>query len=63
MNKQIFRLRNWQWKGMKVNRPQCVASYTKDLVYARLLPNILKELEARNPPDATGKRPGMAPQS
>jgi hypothetical protein len=46
---QIFRLRGWTWKGMKVNRPQCVANYTKDLVYARLAPGILKELEVRNP--------------
>jgi hypothetical protein len=47
--KQIFRLRNWQWKGMTVNRPQIVSNYTKDLVYARLAPGILKELESRNP--------------
>jgi P63C domain len=52
----IFRLRNWQWRGMKVNRPQIVAHYTKDLVYARLAPGILRELEARNPLDARGHR-------
>src|SRR5260370_36961162 len=46
---QIFRLRGWTWQGMKVNRPQCVAQYTKDLVYARLAPGILRELEIRNP--------------
>jgi hypothetical protein len=45
----IFRLRDWTWKGMKVNRPQVVAKYTKDIVYARLAPGILKELETRNP--------------
>lgn len=53
---QIFRLRGWVWKGMKVNRPQIVASYTKDLVYARLAPGILKELETRNPLDEKGHR-------
>ena len=47
--KQIFRLRRWEWKGMKVNRPQCVAAYTKELVYSRLAPRILEELEARKP--------------
>lgn len=52
----IFRLRKWTWKGMKVNRPQVVATYTKDIVYARLAPGILKELEARNPIDEKGKR-------
>jgi len=53
---QIFRLRGWPWKGMKVNRPQAVANYTKDLVYARLAPGILKELEAKNPIDEKGHR-------
>jgi len=24
---QMFRLRGWQWKGMKVNRPQIVGHY------------------------------------
>jgi hypothetical protein len=54
--KQIFRLRGWEWKGMKVNRPQCVARYTMDLVYSRLLPGIVKELEARNPKQDNGER-------
>lgn len=47
--KEMFRLRDWQWKGMRVNRPQAVAGYTKDLVYARMLPGLVKELETRNP--------------
>lgn len=46
---QIFRLRNWEWKGRKVNPPQVVAAYTKDIIYARLAPQILNELEKRNP--------------
>jgi hypothetical protein len=54
--KEIFRLRKWEWKGMKVNRPQCVAHYTTDLVYSRLLPGIVTELEARNPKDEHGTR-------
>ncbi|AEI69208.1 hypothetical protein LILAB_36665 [Corallococcus macrosporus] len=54
--KQIFRLRQWEWRGMKVNRPQVVAHYTKDIVYARLAPGILKELEGRNPKDEKGTR-------
>jgi len=52
----IFRLRHWQWRGMKINRPQAMAYYTKDLVYARLAPGILKELEIRNPKDERGYR-------
>lgn len=53
---QIFRLRGWTWQGMRVNRPQVVASYTKNIVWARLTVGILKELEARNPIIETGRR-------
>jgi hypothetical protein len=52
----IFRLRGWQWRGMKVNRPQIVAHYTTDLVYARLAPGLVKELEVRNPMTDRGYR-------
>jgi hypothetical protein len=54
--RHIFRLRGWEWRGMKVNRPQIVASYTKDFVYSRLAPGILTELEKRNPKDEHGYR-------
>lgn len=54
--KQIFRLRNWEWKGMKVNRPQVVARYTNDLVYERLAPGVLLEIETRNPKTDSGYR-------
>lgn len=46
---QIFRLRGWQWKGRRVNPPQALANYTKDLVYARLAPGLLRKLEEKNP--------------
>lgn len=45
----IFRMRGWQWKGRSVNPPQIVAHYTKDIVYHRLAPNLVEELERRNP--------------
>ena len=54
--KQIFRLRGWTWKGMKVNRPQVVAHYTNELVYNRLAPRILEELKQRNPTNEKGHR-------
>ncbi len=53
---EIYRLRNWTWKGMAVNRPQAVAGYTKDIVYLRLAPGVLKELEKKNPVDERGRR-------
>jgi hypothetical protein len=46
---EIFRLRGWPWRGRHFNPPGVVAHYTKDLVYARLAPDILQELEQRNP--------------
>jgi hypothetical protein len=53
---QMFRLRGWQWKGMKVNRPQVVGHYTNDLVWDRIAPGLRKELEARNPKNDRGRR-------
>jgi hypothetical protein len=53
---QMFRLRGWQWQGMKVNRPSVVGKYTNDIVYERLAPGILQELQKRNPKDPKGQR-------
>ena len=53
---QMFRLRGWEWKGMKVNRPQVVGHYTNDLVWDRIAPGLRKELEIRNPKNDRGRR-------
>lgn len=53
---QIYRLREWKWRGTSVNKPQCVARYTKNIVYERLAPGLLQELEKRNPLDSRGYR-------
>jgi hypothetical protein len=53
---QIFRLKQWEWKGMSVNRPSVVGKYTTDLVYDRLAPKIVEELEKLNPKNEKGKR-------
>jgi P63C domain len=52
----MFRLKGWQWRGMKVNRPSVVGHYTNDLIYERLAPGVLPELQRLNPPDDTGRR-------
>jgi P63C domain len=54
---QMFRLKGWQWRGMSVNRPSVVGKYTNDIVYERLAPGILEELQSRNPKDDKDKRP------
>lgn len=53
---QIFRLKKWTWKGMSVNRPGVVGKYTNDLVYQRLAPGILEELQKLNPKNERGRR-------
>ncbi|BBL75594.1 P63C domain-containing protein [Methylomagnum ishizawai] len=54
---QIFKLRQWEWRGRKVNPPQVVAHYTKDIVYARLAPGILEELQKRTPTESGKRKP------
>jgi hypothetical protein len=56
--KEMFRLKGWEWNPMSVKRPGVVGKYTKDIVYERLAPGILKELEARNPKNEKGHRRG-----
>lgn len=53
---EIFRLKHWQWKGMSINRPSIVGTYTRDIVYARIAPAILHELERLNPKTEDGHR-------
>ena len=54
--KELFRLKGWQWQGMQVNRPQVVGHYTNDIVYERLTPGLLEQLQLRNPKDDRGER-------
>jgi hypothetical protein len=60
--REIYRLRGWPWRGMSAGRPQVVAYYTVDLVYSRLLPHIMEELESRMPRTASGRRKGKLHQ-
>jgi len=53
---QMFRLKGWEWKGMKINRPSVVGKITNDIIYNRLAPGVLKELRRLNPPTDSGKR-------
>lgn len=52
---QLFRLKNWQWTGTS-RRPGVVGKYINDLVYDRLGPGILDELQRRNPANSRGQR-------
>ncbi|HWW05613.1 P63C domain-containing protein [Collimonas sp.] len=52
----IYKLKGWPWPGMGKNRYSVVAHYTRDLVYERLAPGILKELENKSPKNESGHR-------
>jgi hypothetical protein len=52
---QIYRLKGWRWSGSS-RRPGVVGHYIKDLVYERLGPGVLAELERKNPIDEKGRR-------
>lgn len=52
----IYRLRGWTWPGMQKNRYSVVAHYTRDLVYERLGPGVLQELESKTPKSESGHR-------
>lgn len=58
----IYRLKGWPWPGMKKNRYSVVAYYTRDLVYERIAPGLLKELEDRSPKNDSGNRPNKLHQ-
>lgn len=49
---EMFRLKHWDINKVKfTNRPGIVGTYTNDIVYERLAPNIVEELKKRNPKD------------
>lgn len=53
----IYKLKGWRWPGMQKNRFSVVAHYTRDLVYERLGPGILRDLESKTPKNEKGARP------
>lgn len=58
----IYKLKGWPWPGMGKNRYSVVAHYTRDLVYERIGPGLLKELESKSPKDESGRRPNKLHQ-
>lgn len=58
----IYKLKGWPWPGMKKNRYSVVAYYTRDLVYERIAPGLLEELENKTPKNDNGNRPNKMHQ-
>lgn len=52
----LFKLRGWQYSPLVVKRPGVVGRWTKDIIYRRLAPGVLKVLEERNPIVRPGRR-------
>lgn len=53
---QIFRLKDWRTPSFPTARPGIMAHYTNDIVYSRLAPGVLHELQHRNPIVEHGRR-------
>jgi hypothetical protein len=55
--KQMFRLNGWEWKPENAQkRPGVIGRWTNDLIYDRMAPGLLKELQRRNPKNDKGYR-------
>lgn len=54
--KQIFRLNKWSWNEKSAKRPGVIGKWTNDIVYERLAPRILREIQKMNPPIKPGRR-------
>jgi hypothetical protein len=52
----IYKLKGWEWPGMKKNRYSVVGTYTNDLVWERIVPGLKEELNRRNPKNEKGYR-------
>lgn len=53
---EIFRLKGWPGPDGFKKKPQIIGHYTNDIVYARLAPGILDELQQKNPTLPSGTR-------
>lgn len=53
---EIFRLRKWDWARKGSQRPVQIAKDTINLVYMRIMPELLPELESVNPKAEGGRR-------
>lgn len=54
--REMFRLKKWDYPTVGSARPGVVGHYINNLVYERLAPGLLKELEEKNPKGDSGQR-------
>ena len=53
---EMYRLKKWKWFVNSTKHPMLAAKYTADIVYSRLGPGILEELQKINPKNNKGRR-------
>lgn len=53
---EVFRLKKWRIPVAKRARPGAFARLTNNIIYERLAPGLLEELQTRNPTDGHGRR-------
>lgn len=53
---QLFRLRGLEFPGDRVQRPQYFGHLTNDIIYRRLAPGVLQELQSVTPKDSRGRK-------
>jgi hypothetical protein len=58
----IYKLKGWKWPGMSKNRYSVVGHYTNNLVFDRMAPGLLRELQSRTPKNVNGHRPNKTHQ-
>jgi len=54
--REMFRLKGWAFNPLSVAKPGVVGRYTVDLIYERLAPGLVEQLEALNPKTDSGTR-------
>ena len=54
--KEMFKLKDWPYDEKQIKRPSVIGHYTNNLVYKRLAPGVLKELQSKNPKTEKGYR-------
>jgi len=54
--REMFRLKGWKYPTVSGARPGVVGRYTTDVVYARIAPGLVDELERKNPSEAGQRR-------
>ena len=54
--KEMFRLEKWTYDEKSIKRPSVIGHYINNIVYKRLAPAVLKELQRKNPITEKGYR-------